>query len=45
MSFAGTSFLLQPPYSKVSLDWFKNSRVVRKFGLVMSDRFAWDILL
>lgn len=33
MSLAGTSFLLQPPYSKVSLDWFKNSRVVGKFGL------------
>lgn len=33
MSLAGTSFLLQPPYSKVSLDWFKNSRVVREFGL------------
>lgn len=33
MSLTGTSFLLQPPHSKVSLDWFKNSRIVGEFRL------------
>lgn len=34
MSLTGTSFLLQSPHSKVSLDWFKYSRVVWELGLI-----------